>query len=87
MLFEFKRLALLNTSVLRHLIINLENDYGYNASINSKKIKESAISKKRYEKHSEEKRNARDARDNKKEFDDAMSNIIEESTNDLEVEE
>lgn len=36
---EFRRLARINKSVLRHLIINLEKDYGYRATINEKKIK------------------------------------------------
>lgn len=36
---EFRRLTLINKNVLRHLIINLEKDYGYKATINEKKIK------------------------------------------------
>lgn len=36
---EFRRLARINKNVLRHLIINLEKDYGYKATINEKKIK------------------------------------------------
>jgi len=38
---EFNRLALINKSILRHLIINLENNYGYNALHNAKKVKAS----------------------------------------------
>lgn len=35
---EFRRLAGINKSVLRQLIINLEKDYGYKATVNAKKI-------------------------------------------------
>lgn len=35
---EFRRLSTINKSVLRTLIINLEKDYGYKATINPKKI-------------------------------------------------
>lgn len=35
---EFRRLCLINKNVLRHLIINLEKDYGYRASNNPKKV-------------------------------------------------
>lgn len=35
---EFRRLCLINKNVLRHLIINLEKDYGYRASKNPKKL-------------------------------------------------
>ncbi|MCV3743734.1 30S ribosomal protein S6 [Ureaplasma sp. ES3154-GEN] len=35
---EFRRLAVINKNVLRHIIINLEKDYGYKATINPKKI-------------------------------------------------
>ncbi|MDR3249607.1 MAG: 30S ribosomal protein S6 [Mycoplasmataceae bacterium] len=38
---EFRRLADLDTNVLRLLIINLEKIYGYKASINTKKIEKS----------------------------------------------
>ncbi|MDR0985841.1 MAG: 30S ribosomal protein S6 [Mycoplasmataceae bacterium] len=46
---EFRRLVLLNRSALRHLIINLEKEYGYKATINEKKIKFSQIKAKKYE--------------------------------------
>lgn len=36
---EFRRLCLINKNVLRHLIINLEKDYGFKAAHNEKKIK------------------------------------------------
>lgn len=36
---EFNRLALINKSILRHLIINLEHNYGYRAINNAKKVK------------------------------------------------
>ncbi|MCV3753840.1 30S ribosomal protein S6 [Ureaplasma zalophigenitalium] len=35
---EFRRLAIINKNVLRHIIINLEKDYGYKATVNPKKI-------------------------------------------------
>ncbi|MGL4951830.1 MAG: 30S ribosomal protein S6 [Mycoplasma sp.] len=35
---EFRRICLINKNVLRHLIINLEKDYAYKASVNPKKI-------------------------------------------------
>ncbi|MGL4950346.1 MAG: 30S ribosomal protein S6 [Mycoplasma sp.] len=35
---EFRRLCLINKNILRHLIINLEKDYAYKASVNPKKI-------------------------------------------------
>lgn len=40
---EFGRLARINKNALRHLIINLEKDYGYRATINPKKIKSNQI--------------------------------------------
>lgn len=50
---EFKRLSRINKNLLRQLIINLEKDYGYKASINAKKIernkKTAAITQKRNE--------------------------------------
>ena len=45
---EFGRIARINKQVLRHLIINLEKDYGYRATINPKKI---AKNQKRAEIH------------------------------------
>ena len=35
---EFRRLAIINKNVLRHIIINLEKDYGYKATVNTKKV-------------------------------------------------
>lgn len=46
---EFRRLAGLNKKVLRHLIINLEKDYGYRATINEKKVAKSEFKSKVYE--------------------------------------
>lgn len=37
--FDFNRLTLINKSVLRHLIINLEKDYGWRAVNNEKKVR------------------------------------------------
>lgn len=39
---EFRRVASLQKNVLRQLIINLEKDYGYKATVNPKKIAKSA---------------------------------------------
>lgn len=47
-ILEYKRVALINKGVLRHLIINLEKDYGYKATINPKKVKRSAFRAERY---------------------------------------
>lgn len=46
---EFNRLALINKAILRHLIINIENNYGYRASINAKKVARSKAKAKIYE--------------------------------------
>ena len=35
---EFNRLSRINKQVLRNLVINLEKDYGYRATVNPKKI-------------------------------------------------
>ncbi|MGL4647281.1 MAG: 30S ribosomal protein S6 [Mycoplasmoidaceae bacterium] len=45
---ELRRLILLNRSVIRHLIINLEKDYGYKATINPKKVAKSNYRAKIY---------------------------------------
>lgn len=47
---EFRRVTLLTKNVLRHLVINLEKDYGYKATINPKKVAKSKFRAKRYEK-------------------------------------
>lgn len=47
---EFRRLTLLNKNIIRHLIINLEKDYGYKATQNPKKVKKSQYRKGIYEK-------------------------------------
>ncbi|MDR0752600.1 MAG: 30S ribosomal protein S6 [Mycoplasmataceae bacterium] len=47
---EFNRLALLNDSVLRILINNLEKAYGYKASTNKDKIEKAKVTRARYEK-------------------------------------
>ena len=46
---EFNRLTLINKNVLRHLIINVEHNYGYRALNNSKKQKRSKTKAKIYE--------------------------------------
>lgn len=45
---EFRRVTLLNKNVLRHLIINLEKDYAYKATINPKKVKRSKFRAERF---------------------------------------
>lgn len=47
---EFRRLILLNKTVLRHLIINVEKNYAYKATVNPKKVKKSQYRKDTYEK-------------------------------------
>lgn len=45
---EFRRLSLIDTSILRHFIKNVEKDYGYRASINTKKVAWSSKQQKSY---------------------------------------
>lgn len=45
---EFRRVTNLNKNVLRHLIINLEKDYAYKATINPKKVARSQFRAARY---------------------------------------
>jgi small subunit ribosomal protein S6 len=47
---EFIRVSNITKNVLRKLIINLEKDYGYKASVNEKKIKKSKLLQGNYEK-------------------------------------
>lgn len=47
---EFRRICLLSKSVLRHLIINLEKDYGYKWLVNPKKVEKSKFRSERYKK-------------------------------------
>lgn len=51
---EFRRLCGINKNVLRHLIINIEKDYGYRATINPKKVSKSEFKKVQYVKFQEE---------------------------------
>lgn len=46
---EFNRLALINKAILRHLIINVEHNYGYRATLNAKKVERSKTKTKLYE--------------------------------------
>ncbi len=59
---EFRRLCLINKNVLRHLIINLEKDYGYRASNNEKKVKAAQNQAKIYAQRKEQFEKAREAR-------------------------
>ncbi|MDR0675098.1 MAG: 30S ribosomal protein S6 [Mycoplasmataceae bacterium] len=60
---EFRRLALINKIVLRHLIINLEKDYGYRAINNPKKVKISEIKMKKFKEKQARIRTEREARE------------------------
>lgn len=46
---EFNRLALINKAILRHLIINVEHNYGYRATLNAKKVAKAKVKAKIYE--------------------------------------
>lgn len=54
---EFRRLSRINKNLLRQLIINLEKDYGYKASINPKKIESNKKYAAYFQKRQEEQRN------------------------------
>lgn len=54
---EFRRLSRINKNLLRQLIINLEKDYGYKASINPKKIEKNKNYAAYYQKKQEEQKN------------------------------
>lgn len=47
--FDFHRLALINKSVLRHLIVNLDKDYGARAIRNEKKVKIAKTKQSKYD--------------------------------------
>ena len=48
LLKEFRRIAQIDENVLRFLIINIEKNYGYRATINEKKVNKSKIKEKIY---------------------------------------
>lgn len=50
LLSEFRRLMFLNKTVLRHLIINIEKEYGYKATVNPKKVAKSQHRAETYKK-------------------------------------
>lgn len=50
---EFRRVASIKKEVLRQLIINLEKDYGYRATINPKKVAKSQFRYEKYKKAKE----------------------------------
>jgi small subunit ribosomal protein S6 len=60
---EFRRLALINKTVLRHLIINLEKDFGYRAINNPKKVKMSEIKAKKFKERQARIKSEREARE------------------------
>lgn len=47
--FEWRRLTLINKSVLRHLVINLEKDYAWRVSQNAKKVKRAETQQAKYD--------------------------------------
>lgn len=49
LLKEFRRVASIDENVLRFLIINIEKNYGYRATINEKKVSKSKVKAKIYE--------------------------------------
>ncbi len=51
---EFRRVTLLKKEILRHLVINLEKDYGYKAKTNPKKIIRSQFRADRYKRIKEQ---------------------------------
>lgn len=59
---EFRRLTLLNKNVLRHMIINLEKDYGYKAISNPKKVQKSEKKSEIYKVRKAEQDKIREAR-------------------------
>lgn len=50
---EFRRVASIKKEVIRQLIINLEKDYGYKATINPKKVAKSQFRAEKYRKNKE----------------------------------
>lgn len=50
---EFRRVAGIKKEVLRQLIINLEKDYGYKATINPKKVAQSEFRSQKYKERKE----------------------------------
>ncbi len=50
LLSEFRRLMFLNKTILRHLIINIEKEYGYKATVNPKKVAKSEYRSETYKK-------------------------------------
>lgn len=52
---KFRELSALNKSLLRHLVINIEKDYGYKATVNTKKVKFANTQKEKYKKYMEAK--------------------------------
>ena len=59
---EFRRLARINKNVLRQLIINLEKDYGYRATVNAKKVARNEKRAQIYAKVQEENRKRNEER-------------------------
>ncbi len=86
---EFRRLCSINKNILRHMIINLNKDYGYRALVNEKKIKQNQIRAEIYAKRKsdyEKMKNSREAEfANKKEI-KPESKIIEEKSKDVKKE-
>lgn len=50
---EFRRVSLIKKEVLRQLVINLEKDYGYKATVNPKKVAKAQFRAEKYKKAKE----------------------------------
>ena len=62
---EFRRLSRINKNLLRQLIINLEKDYGYKASVNSKKVARNKKVAANYKRKQEELKNSLELKEKK----------------------
>lgn len=79
LLAEFRRLALINKSVIRHLIINLEKEYGYRATQNEKKIARSKVKLEHYQKKQKQILSERANREANEVDKKEINKIVEES--------
>lgn len=82
---EFRRLCTINKNILRHMIINLNKDYGYRALVNEKKIKQNKIRAEIYARRKSEYEKMKNSREaefaNKKDI-KMESKMLEEKIND-----
>lgn len=82
---EFRRLCGINKNVLRNLIINLEKDYGYRATVNPKKIERNKRQAEIYAQKKSEYEKLKEARQAeflaKKEIENDVTNNQDASSN------